>query len=251
MRGACVGSICQRIETSTCIPICSLESASMASTFTPRSGHCSSRVENRSVDAHGGTKRIPGSSGVWLTFPKACCTPTSPGLITAVVSASTTRAAMTTRLREVTRRIIPTGRAPSDLMAEAAMRTKNAARRRMPAKTSVPMESPGTRYGVGEGRDQVKRFGPAPPLPNDGPRGATDQLLGDRLRALQLALVLELELAGDRRERRVHVRHPRHHGLFLGQRGAALGVGDHVLEDADRQALRHAAALIDALVGPC
>ena len=43
--GACIGSICQRIDTSTCIPICSLDSASIASICSPRVGHCSSRVE--------------------------------------------------------------------------------------------------------------------------------------------------------------------------------------------------------------
>ena len=38
-------SICQRIDTSTCIPICPLDSASIASICSPRVGHCSSRVE--------------------------------------------------------------------------------------------------------------------------------------------------------------------------------------------------------------
>src|SRR6266851_2408540 len=227
--------------------------------------------------------------------------------MTAVVSASTTRTAMTTRLREVTRRIIPTGRAPSDLMAEAAMRTKKAARRRMPAKTSVPMRSPGTGTRVREGEggearsgkkirprgalaerrtfrlrpcagvaqllaagntllgdeplqhqlarchhrqgvflareaylldqveqarhhaeplearfgalvdgdlqgaalveplDDVVHVGPAHACLEGASRGAADQLLGDQFRTLQFALVLELELTSDGRQRRVHV----------------------------------------------
>src|SRR6266699_3850426 len=56
--GACIGSICQRIDTSTCIPICSLERASMASICSPRVGHCSSRVEYRSLDDHGGAQQV-------------------------------------------------------------------------------------------------------------------------------------------------------------------------------------------------
>src|SRR6184192_2864478 len=43
--GDCIGSICQRIDTSTCMPICSLDRASMASICSPCVGHCSSRVE--------------------------------------------------------------------------------------------------------------------------------------------------------------------------------------------------------------
>ncbi len=54
--------------------------------------------------------------------------------------------------------------------------------------------------------------------------GSADQVLGDRLRALQLALVLELELAGDRRQRRVHIGDPRYYGLFFREDGAPLRV---------------------------
>src|SRR5213083_1504200 len=95
--------------------------------------------------------------------------------------------------------------------------------------------------------DDVVHVGPADPGLERLARGAADQLLGDRLRPLQLALVLQLQLAGDRRQRGVHVRHPWHHGLFLGDDGAPLGVGDDVLEHGDRQALRYAAALVHAL----
>src|SRR5256886_12493539 len=79
--GDCIGSICQRIDTSTCIPICSLDRASMASICSPCVGHCSSRVEYLSMTDHGTTRRIPASSGAGSTYPKACRTPTSPGSI--------------------------------------------------------------------------------------------------------------------------------------------------------------------------
>src|SRR5690242_5804103 len=81
-----------------------------------------------------------------------------------------------------------------------------------------------------------------------GARGAPDQVFGDGLGALQLTLVFELELAGDGGQRRVDVRHARHHVLLFGGHRAALGVGDHVLEQADRQALRHTGALVHPLV---
>src|SRR2546427_542721 len=43
--GDCWGSICHRIETSTVVPICSLDSAAICSIWSLRGGHCSSRVE--------------------------------------------------------------------------------------------------------------------------------------------------------------------------------------------------------------
>src|ERR1041385_3024405 len=69
MRGACCGSICQRIETSTCIPICYDDSASISSTCAPACGHCSSRVEKRSTEDHGATKRTPARSGRSRAYP--------------------------------------------------------------------------------------------------------------------------------------------------------------------------------------
>src|SRR5438093_6500128 len=51
--------------------------------------------------------------------------------------------------------------------------------------------------------------------------GAPDQVLGDHFGALQLAFVLQLELSGDRGQRRVDVGNARHDGLFLGEDGAA------------------------------
>ena len=58
--------------------------------------------------------------------------------------------------------------------------------------------------------------------------------------AAELAFVLVLELAGDRRQRRVDVGHPRHDRGFAGQQGAALGIRDDVLEPREGQALAHA-----------
>src|SRR6266566_3414343 len=69
-----------------------------------------------------------------------------------------------------------------------------------------------------------------------------------RFRSLQLALVLELELARDRRQCGVDVRDTGDHRLFLGGDAASLGVGDHVLQYADRQPLRNARAAVHPLV---
>src|SRR6185437_12612740 len=76
-----------------------------------------------------------------------------------------------------------------------------------------------------------------------------DQLLGDGLGTLQLAFVLELELARDRGQRGVHIRDSRHDRLLLAHDGSPLGGGDHVLEERDGQPLRDAALLVDPLVG--
>ena len=53
---------------------------------------------------------------------------------------------------------------------------------------------------------------------------------GDRVGALQLAFVLELDLAGDRRQRRVDVGDARHDQRLALRQRAALGVRDDVLE---------------------
>ena len=66
----------------------------------------------------------------------------------------------------------------------------------------------------------------------DGADRRADQVARDLLGAAQLALVLELELAGDRRQRRVDVGDARHdERLAVGER-APLGVGDDELERA-------------------
>jgi hypothetical protein len=79
--------------------------------------------------------------------------------------------------------------------------------------------------------------------------GAADQLARDRVAAHQLALVLQLDLAGDRRQRGVDVGDARHDLRLAGEHRAPLGVRHHVLHHRDRHALRHARALVDALVG--
>ena len=69
----------------------------------------------------------------------------------------------------------------------------------------------------------------------------------DGLGALQLALVLQLELAGDRRQRGVDVGDARHGDrLRRGIERAPLGVREHVLHHRNRQPLADARALVDA-----
>src|SRR3989454_10071417 len=75
--------------------------------------------------------------------------------------------------------------------------------------------------------------------------------LGDRFRALQLALVLELELTGDGGQRGVDVRDAGDHRLFLGGDGASLGVRHDVLEHADREPLRYTRTAVHPLVLAC
>jgi hypothetical protein len=92
--------------------------------------------------------------------------------------------------------------------------------------------------------------GTAQPVVVHGAGRAADQLLRDGVRAGQLALVLELQLAGNGGHGRVHVGDAGHHRRFAGQQRAPLGVGHHVLEHGDGQALAHAGALVHPLVGP-
>ena len=64
------------------------------------------------------------------------------------------------------------------------------------------------------------------------PTADADQIARDLLGAAQLAFVLELELAGDRRQRRVDVGDARHdERLAVGER-PPLGVRDDELERA-------------------
>src|SRR5882762_7252343 len=53
---------------------------------------------------------------------------------------------------------------------------------------------------------------------------AANQVLGDRFRPLQLALVLQLELAGDRGQGGVHVRNARYDGLLFRDDRTPFGV---------------------------
>src|SRR5471032_1080955 len=75
--------------------------------------------------------------------------------------------------------------------------------------------------------------------------GGADEVAGDLLGAAQLALVLELELAGDRRQRRIEVRHARDDERFAAGERAPLRVRDDELERRDRQPLADARPLVD------
>ena len=61
---------------------------------------------------------------------------------------------------------------------------------------------------------------------------AANQLARDRVAADELALVLELDLARDRRQRRVDVGDARHDLALARRQRATLGVRDDVLEHA-------------------
>ena len=69
------------------------------------------------------------------------------------------------------------------------------------------------------------------PVNTRADRGA-DQIARDLFGAAQLAFILQLELAGDRRQRGVQVGDPRHDERFAVGERAALGVRDHELERA-------------------
>ena len=76
-----------------------------------------------------------------------------------------------------------------------------------------------------------------------------DQIARDLLGPAQLAFVLELELAGDRRQRGVDVGHARDDELFAVGERAALRIRDDQLERRDRQALADAGSLVDLAIG--
>ena len=80
--------------------------------------------------------------------------------------------------------------------------------------------------------------------------GAADDVAGDVVGAAELALVFELELAGNGRQRRIDVGDARRDDRLVGADGAPLGARDHVLEQRDRQPLADAGALVDLLVLP-
>ena len=78
--------------------------------------------------------------------------------------------------------------------------------------------------------------------------GRSDEIARNLLRAAQLAFVFELELAGDRRQRRIHVGDARHDDVLALRERAALGVGDDELERRDRQPLADARPLVDLAI---
>ncbi len=96
--------------------------------------------------------------------------------------------------------------------------------------------------------DDVVHVGAAHPGLERLAGGAADQVLGDRFRALELALVLELQLAGDRGQRGVDVGDAGDHRLFLRGDGAPLGIGHDVFQYADREALGNARTAVHPLV---
>src|SRR4051794_5485388 len=79
---------------------------------------------------------------------------------------------------------------------------------------------------------------------------APDQITGDGVSALQLALILQLQFAGNRWHGGVDVADPGDHGRFSQRHGTPLGVGDGVLQGTDRQTLTHPRSLVHPLVFP-
>ena len=99
-----------------------------------------------------------------------------------------------------------------------------------------------------EPADDLRRVGPLEVAGEHVRDRRPHQFARHRLGALQLALVLELELAGDRRQRRVDVGDARHRHALAGGQRAPLGVRHDVLEARDRHALADARPLVDLLV---
>ena len=93
--------------------------------------------------------------------------------------------------------------------------------------------------------DHRARVGAVEHAGEDVADGRMNQIARHLLGASQLAFVLELELAGDRGQRCVHVGHARHHHLLAVLQRAPLRVRDHQFERADRQPLADARALVD------
>src|SRR4051794_24358 len=79
---------------------------------------------------------------------------------------------------------------------------------------------------------------------------APDQIAGDGVSALQLALIFQLQLTGNRWHGGVDVADPGHHGRLAQRHGTPLGVGDGVLQGTDRQTLTDARSLVHPLVFP-
>src|SRR5690242_3463157 len=75
-----------------------------------------------------------------------------------------------------------------------------------------------------------------------------NQLARDGVAALELALVLQLELAGNRGQRRVNIHHPRNGDRVADRQRPPLGVRNYVFQHRNRQALADSGALVDALV---
>src|ERR1035437_8487013 len=78
--------------------------------------------------------------------------------------------------------------------------------------------------------------------------GGADEIARHAIAAFELALVFQLEFAGDGGQGGVDVGDARDGGVVPAAEGAALGVRDHVFEDGDGESLADAGALVDALV---
>ena len=78
--------------------------------------------------------------------------------------------------------------------------------------------------------------------------GAACQVLGHLLGALQLPFIFQFHLAGHGRQGGVNIADARNDLLFSAGEAPALGIGDHVLQDADGQPLAHARTLVHLLV---
>ncbi len=74
-----------------------------------------------------------------------------------------------------------------------------------------------------------------------------DNLAGDQHGAFLLAFVDQLHLAGHGGQRRVQIREPRVDHRFAQTGGAPLHVAEHVLQQRDRHARRHAGLLVHEL----
>src|SRR5947207_113941 len=66
--------------------------------------------------------------------------------------------------------------------------------------------------------------------------------------ALELTFVFELQLAGDGGKRGVDIQNARHRHWLVRFESTPFGIRDDVFQNRDRQALRDAGALVDALV---
>ena len=90
----------------------------------------------------------------------------------------------------------------------------------------------------------------APPArsPERGVGSAPNQLPGNDVSADQLALVFQLELAGNGGKRGIDVGNSGYDLGFTGDQRAALRVGDDILQHADRETLRHTGPAVDAFV---
>src|SRR5258708_7004000 len=177
---------------------------------------------------------MPASRGWVATEPKACWTPTSPGLITTAGAPRMT--------------ITPTAARPRDAPLRPQVEQPRDGAEALETGVGALIARDLQRAALVEPVHDVVHVRAAHPRGERRARRAPDQVLGDHLGALQLALVLELELAGDRGQGGIHVRHARYDVLLLGGHRAPLGVRDHVLEQADGQALRHPGAPVHALV---